>query len=350
MKAILPVDMEMLDILCEFSQINDYILFTSFENKDNINNFKNIDSILDREDSLEKVDEVIIIDTEVKLDKTVLSELIDKIVQKEIKITFLSTEYNIFLKEKLNDIRQDNKTEISFLEEHINNKNINPYESIGASKLVDIETPIVCVMGVGDNVQKMKLQVHLQSKLLEEGYKSILIGSDNVSLLMGQYAIPLYIINEKFSSVEKIKNFNKFIKNIEKIEKPDVIILGIPGGIMPFDKKHNFSFGIWAYEILSAVNPDVCLLSLFSGNYNDEFYKTMKELCRYRFNVDLDGFYISQFVPVSNTLLQEEISYVFNDEIYSYSQEHNVYYKKDLDELYNMVISNLELYGNFKHF
>ena len=349
MKAILPVDMEMLDILCEFSQINDYILFTSFENKDNINNFKSIDSILNREDSLQNVDEVIIIDTEVKFDKMVLSEILDMLVQKEIKITFLSTEYR-FLKEKLNDIRQHNKAQISFLEEYIKNKTINPYESIGTSRLLDIETPVVCVMGIGNNVQKMKLQAYLQSKLLEEGYKSILIGSDNVSLLMGQYAIPPYIMNEEFSSVEKIKNFNKFIKDIEKIEKPDAIILGIPGGIMPFDKKHDFSFGIWAYEILSAVNPDVCLLSLFSGDYNDEFYKTMGELCRYRFNVDLDGFYISQFVPVSNTLLQEEISYVFNDEIYSYSQEHNVYYKKDLDELYNMVISNLELYGNFKHF
>lgn len=349
MKAILPVDMEMLDILCEFSQINDYILFTSFENRENISNFRSIDSILDREDSLEKVDEVIIIDTEVKLDKTVLSELICKIVQKEIKITFLSTEYR-FLKDKLNDIRQHNKAQITFLDENINNKNINPYESIGASKLLDIETPIVCVMGVGDNVQKMKLQVYLQNKFFKEGYKSILIGSDNVSLLMDQYVIPPYIMNEEFSSVEKIKNFNKFIKNVEKMEKPDIIILGIPGGIMPFDKKHNFSFGIWAYEILSAVNPDVCLLSLFSGNYNDEFYKTMEELCRYRFNVDLDGFYISQFAPVSNTLLQEEISYAFNDAIYSYSQEYSVYYKKDLDELYNMVISNLELYGNFKHF
>ena len=94
-------------------------------------------------------------------------------------------------------------------------------------------------------------------------------------------------------------------------EKPDIIIIGVPEPILPLNKKHLFSFGIRAYEIYQAVDVDYCILNLLSGEYSDQFETEMKNVCKYRYNVDIDDFFVSNFSIVSNSLYSSELKYVY---------------------------------------
>lgn len=69
-------------------------------------------------------------------------------------------------------------------------------------------------------------------------------------------------------SEQKIILYNHFIKKIEQEEKPEVIILGVPEGIMPISKFQAGYFGICAFEILNAVNRSIPI-EYFSRKQSD---------------------------------------------------------------------------------
>lgn len=48
-----------------------------------------------------------------------------------------------------------------------------------------------------------------------------------------------------------------------------------------------------------------------SGNSGDQFETEMKNVCKYRYNVDIDDFFVSNFSIVSNSLYSSELKYVY---------------------------------------
>lgn len=168
-------------------------------------------------------------------------------------------------------------------------------DSIVHKNKQEIEVPIISVMGVGYNVSKFDVQLYLREMFLKKGYKVAQIGTKKISNIMGFYSIPDFMYNNRFSGEETILRFNEFVKKVEDKEKPDIIIIGVPEPILPLNKKHFFSFGIRAYEIYQAVDVDYCILNLLSGEYSDQFETEMKNVCKYRYNVDIDDFFVSNF-------------------------------------------------------
>ena len=98
--------------------------------------------------------------------------------------------------------------------------------------------------------------------------------------------------NENLLLREICYNINFFVGYIEENEKPEVIVVGIPGELLPLTKQKPGNFGIIAYEILNAVDPDFTILSLYKDEYKEEYFEEMNNLLHYRYNVDADCFYL----------------------------------------------------------
>ena len=79
-----------------------------------------------------------------------------------------------------------------------------------------------------------------------------MIGSKNFSKIFDCYQFPTFMFRN-ISEREKILAFQGYIRNIEKDEEPDIIIIGVPGGMMPFNEKFPGNFGITLYEVMLAV-------------------------------------------------------------------------------------------------
>lgn len=130
-------------------------------------------------------------------------------------------------------------------------------------KLYKINTPIIGVFGIGDYCNKFDIQLELRKKFIKDGYRVSQLGTKQYSTLFGFPSLPEFIFSSDMSMEEKILSFNHYIHYIEHKENPDIIILGIPGGIMPLSDEYTNYFGELSLIISKAVPIDVSILSMY---------------------------------------------------------------------------------------
>lgn len=99
------------------------------------------------------------------------------------------------------------------------------------------------------------------------------------------YAFPEFMY-QNIQEQEKIIRFNRLCKSIEKKENPDVIIVGVPGGVIPINNEFVNRFGITAIEVGSAINVDIMILNLNYDDYTTNFFDDMRLMAKYKFNVE----------------------------------------------------------------
>ena len=99
----------------------------------------------------------------------------------------------------------------------------------------------------------------------------VLIGTGELNELMGAYSLGDVLFCRDLPEVHRIHYFNNFLKEIEKRDKPDVIIIGIDDPLLSLSSRHPFNYGIYATELYSAFSPDISIIALMNGNYNDDF-------------------------------------------------------------------------------
>lgn len=197
-----------------------------------------------------------------------------------------------------NEIREDIKTvcKNKYSEYYHNNKNIDELvlNKEDLKKGVDsIRTPIVAVVGEGESTQKFHLQELLKSELEDRGYSTLLIGSKPFCEFLGQYSFPTHLFCGKHSDREQIILFNKYIRFIEEKHNPDIIIIGIPGGMMKCTDIYCGDCGALAFKVFQAIKPDYVIASLFFAEYYPGFFREFGSFVRGRLDCEVDTFNIS---------------------------------------------------------
>ncbi|MCX8129740.1 MAG: TIGR04066 family peptide maturation system protein [Clostridia bacterium] len=160
-------------------------------------------------------------------------------------------------------------------------------------KISDISTPIIAVISVTEGANKFAIQLSLRDNIQKMGYKVSQVGTRNYCELLDFHSFPEFMSSGTIPEYKKVLLFNEYIKNIEVQEEPDVIIVGIPGAIMPFNNDIHNGFGILAYEVFQAINPDASILSLLYEDYKAEYFDILTKKIRYQFGFDVDGINIT---------------------------------------------------------
>ena len=216
-------------------------------------------------------------------------------------------------------------------------------------ELSDFDASIIFVMGISENTNKYGVELALHKNFQNSGYKSILIGSKAYGSFFGDYDVPDFMLDNSVMDYEKPLLFNKYVKNIEKKEKPDVIIIGVPGGIMPINKKNNNKFGMLAYQISCALPADVTVLCNHFNYFDDNYFNYVHPLMKYRFGKEIDCMYVNNSViDLINEDVQGEVSYihVYPEKVLQEVkriEKDNVF--ADMQKLYDYVLNLLEQYG-----
>lgn len=151
-----------------------------------------------------------------------------------------------------------------------------------------IDTPVLVVYGTEAGTDKLAVQLSLREEFIHRGYKVASISSRVDSELYGMYAMPAFMIESGCSEAEKIRRYNHYVKQIELTEHPDIIIIiiGIPGGTLPYDRIDHNEYGILAYEISFAVPCDAAVMCMsynpdFKGDFST-FADDMRQVFRYK--------------------------------------------------------------------
>ena len=211
-----------------------------------------------------------------------------------------------------------------------------------------IFVPVVFVAGTAPYTEKFHVQLALRKHLLDNGYKVSVIGSKTYSGLFGLHSFPFFMY-ENMDNIQKIILFKKYVKYIEMIEQPDLIIIGIPGAIMAINKKHHFDFGITAYMVSQAVAGDYVIMSMLYGKkYTTEQLEELSRVCKYRLNFEVDSFHLSNAWLDPSTLKDDRLKIIKMGKK-EYDQKVDKLYDlmnpDDMDKVYEDMIAKLSSYN-----
>lgn len=163
------------------------------------------------------------------------------------------------------------------------------YQAVNET-LCDINTPVVFILGTSERTSKFEIQLSLREHYINMGYRLSQIGSRNYCEFLGFKSFPDFMFNSNITETNKVILFNRYVKEIEIIERPDIIIICIPGGIMPFNNIFTNKFGILAFEISQAVIPDAAVFSTLYDDYRPEYFESIAATVRHKLGYDIDCF------------------------------------------------------------
>lgn len=293
----------------------------------------------DYEKEIAGVDAVYFADSEIFFPMQFLKEKIEYAVESGKKV---------FLNKTTADFLQwDNKYGVTVLQgESFQALNKLPHYSV-----FTIPVPVVFVMGLGPNTGKLEVQLALRRSFTQIGYKVSQLGSNGAASFFGFSPLPAFLSENRWSVEEKIIMLNHFLYHKCIRDRSDVLIIGVPGGIMPLNPMVYEDLGIMAFLISQAVRPDVAVLNLYSHEYSQEYFDELRMICKYRYNFDLEFLAVSSSgVSLSSdthecefTRISTEVSeqYLSSRENYRNVQLFRVFDKQDMKALGDAVIERL---------
>ncbi len=187
------------------------------------------------------------------------------------------------------------------------------YDKDKREKLYDLEIPAVGVMGQGINCGKFKCQ-KLVNNVLSQQCKTAVLSTNALGALYGYYTMPDFMY-ASLSFNEKVLKFNLYIRMIVKTEDPDIIIVGIPEGVAPFEKRVFNSFGEYPLIITSAISLDTTILCTYflQGELLEGGVEAVMAMCEERFRIPMGAVCISDvYLEIPEAELSETV-YEFLD-------------------------------------
>lgn len=168
--------------------------------------------------------------------------------------------------------------------------------TLSTDRIYDIDTPVIVVAGMGEDTEKLAVQLALRQKFLEKGYETVVVSSRRDGNWDDVYSMPEYMFDHSVGEADKIIRLNHYVKQIEAAKRPDLFILGVPGAVLPFDGIDHNGFGILAYEISFAVPCDASVMCMMYNPTFDGDYRQLAEDVEHRFGYPVVGIHMAAVV------------------------------------------------------
>ena len=181
---------------------------------------------------------------------------------------------------------------------------------INGAGLRKVPVPVIFVAGMGEQCGKYDMQLYVRDYFLSNGYKVSQLGTKEYSPLLGFEALPDFVY-KPMRPIDKAICFNRFVRNLVRKEKPEVVIIGVPSGIIPISEIHPEYLGELAYVMTSALRPDALILNLYASVQDDFFFSFTDTICRHRFSVSPSFFAMSQVQVEEKPGSSSKLSYIY---------------------------------------
>lgn len=133
---------------------------------------------------------------------------------------------------------------------------------------ISINCPVIYICSDHTDSRKTDIQMKLSQEFQKNGAIVSNISYDEWTDLLQYHRIPQDIFNFEDDIDKKNHLFKQFVENVISTDNPDVVIVNIPGNMIPFDKElPNTS---WVANYFSSVlKPDFIILGLMSLEYKE---------------------------------------------------------------------------------
>ena len=132
--------------------------------------------------------------------------------------------------------------------------------------------------------------------LRQKGHKVSGILQSGEGELLGIHGMPSSLDYSDGISPRWIKRFNNFIRAIDETEKPDAIVIELPGTLLPYDEFIVGDYGLTAFAITQAAAPDFIHVCVPYSNYSPELIEKLSSLCQSRYSHGIDSIHVSNVI------------------------------------------------------
>jgi len=186
---------------------------------------------------------------------------------------------------------------------------INPYPDYGASFaassgtdfLYEISIPVVMVLSHGVYTDQLAVELALRQHFAKAGFNVGQIGSHDACKLFGFTGMPDFMVMPA-DAYDKTVRFNRYVADMVKNEKYEIMIIGAPGSIMKYSDSLLQGLGVLPSIVCNAVRSDVSIACTYYGKYKKLYFDEMCKYGKYRMDSPI------HFFSVSNTAAGSDLS------------------------------------------
>lgn len=220
------------------------------------------------------------------------------------------------------------------------------------SELKEIDLPIVLVIGTGERTNKFDIQLAIRDCFKQNGYHVSQIGTKGYCEYLDFHSFPEFMYGGQ-PVTEGIIKFNHYVHEIANTEEADVIVIGVPGGLVPYNEKYLNDFGYLNFMVANAVKPDYVVLATVCVDYNSEYINSVTNVLQYKYEYDVDAVFISNScINWEVTKSIDRLTHVTLDVEYVKKEAekanvYSVYEKSHVEQFKKHLLGTLSGYGEY---
>lgn len=167
--------------------------------------------------------------------------------------------------------------------------------------LFEFDIPLLSISSINSDDMMPLLEVNINRKFKECGFKVLQYSSFHGGSIFGLYDI-MELFDLKDGNYERqIININNRLKDAIKINRPDIVVVGIPYALFRNDMYDNKNFGFYAYLISQSLCFDCNIQLIGYGNYSLAELKELSKFLKYRFEIEPDIFVVSNLYTIQTS-------------------------------------------------
>jgi len=160
-------------------------------------------------------------------------------------------------------------------------------------KLYRPSAPVVFIAEMVGDSDGYEVLLSLHQRFTSNGYRSSAFCNRADSMVWGAHMLPDYMNDPQAKPTAIITDFNNYIKQVEKNERPDVILIHLPECLMKYDDIFTNGYGVLPYILSQAVQPDYMVACIPYGEVPEAQLKKISETCKHRFGCEIGIFHMS---------------------------------------------------------
>lgn len=192
--------------------------------------------------------------------------------------------------------------------------------------LHDINVLVIYCIGETDDNQQIDVQLQIHKEFAKHGYNVVSYSYNDNTNLFGFVNISSIINNEDKKTL--IFKYNYLLWQTSRKKDTDLIIVSIPGGIMPYSNKLVGNFGLISYYMALEATPDYAVYNACYGEYKKEFFIEFNNIFKYRFGYEVDSWFMTnrlfdklESVEHLNIVLRNVMKETYKSKIEEYSRK-----------------------------
>lgn len=161
-------------------------------------------------------------------------------------------------------------------------------------RVYENQLPVMAVFGMGENCSKLETILLSLKVLREHGLKVLLVGANPLLSLFGGYILPEYLFSRELSLESKVYKISRDLYMLQKDIEYDILLIEIPGGIVPVGEFNNNHFSEIPLTIANALKIDIGILNTYVPCQKDNKTEFFKHFCAYKYNIPLELVFMSR--------------------------------------------------------